>query len=327
MLAAVRTEYGAPDVVRVMTVEDVTAGPNDVLIKIRFSTVNRTDCAYRSGSPRLARLAYGFPKPRALILGMEFAGVVAEVGSAVTAFAVGDRVFGYNEGPCGGHAEYIAVPETGPIARVPDGVDISLAAASTEGAHYAMTMIDKAKVQAGQRVLVNGGTGGIGSAAVQLLRDLGADVTAVAPTDHVELVRGLGASRVIDFQAEDFTQDQQRYDLVVDAVGKSTFGQCRPLLTNHGVYVSSELGPWAQNPALALLAPISRGKRVIFPIPTHNQEVVEHIAGLLASGALKPVIDREYALADVVEAYRYVESGQKVGNVLLKVADDSSGPH
>ena len=322
MLAAVRTHYGPPEVVRVISVDAPTPGPHDLLIKVRYSTVNRTDCAYRSGAPRLARLAYGFPKPRAIILGMEFAGVIDAVGSDVTAFSVGERVFGYNEGPCGGHAEYVAIPENGPIAKIPDGVTFQQAAASTEGTHYAMTMIGKAKVERGQDVLVNGATGGIGSAAVQLLKGLGAHVTGVCATAHLDQVLGLGADRVIDYTTEDFTRDGHEYDVVVDSVGKSTFGKCKPLLKPRGIYVSSELGPGSQNVAFALIGPFSRGKRVIFPIPTHNQQVVEHIAGLLGSAALKPVIDREYALADIVDAYRYVDSGQKIGNVLLNIAGD-----
>ena len=196
------------------------------------------------------------------------------------------------------------------------------AAASTEGTHYAMTMIDKAKVEPGQDVLVNGATGGIGSAAVQILKDRGANVTGVCGTDHLELVKGLGADRVIDFRTSDFTHDERRYDVVIDSVGKSTFGKCKPLLKPRGIYVSSELGPGAQNVPLAVFGPLSRGKRVIFPIPTHNQLIVEHIAGLLESGAFKPVIDREYPLDEIVDAYRYVESGQKIGNVLLNIAGD-----
>ena len=193
------------------------------------------------------------------------------------------------------------------------------AAASTEGSHYALAHIRGAKITRGQDVLVYGATGAIGSAAVQLLKSLGVTVTAVCGTAHVELVRGLGADRVIDYTAEDFTQDEQRYDVVIDAVGKSSFGQCRPLLKPDGIYISSELGPHAQNPFLALIAPLPRGKKVGFPIPKHDQEMIEYFRELLESGEFKPLIDRTYPLDEIVEAYRYVETGQKVGNVVIIV--------
>ena len=170
-----------------------------------------------------------------------------------------------------------------------------------------------------QDVLVYGATGAIGSAAVQLLKSLGVTVTAVCATDHMDLVKGLGADRVIDYTTEDFTNDDQTYDVVLDSVGKSSYSQCRPLLKPAGIYISSELGPHAQNPFLALIAPLQRGKRVMFPIPKHDQEMMVHFRELIESGQFKPVIDRTYRLDEIVEAYRYVETGQKIGNVVITV--------
>ena len=193
------------------------------------------------------------------------------------------------------------------------------AAPSTEGAHYALAQIRGAKITSGQDVLVIGATGAIGSAAVQLLKNLDVQVTAVYGPDQVDLVIGLGADRVIDYTTEDFTQDHQRYDAVLDSVGKSSFRQCRPLLKPAGIYISSELGPYAQNPFLALLSPLQRGKRVKFPIPKHDQEMMGFFRELIASGAFKPVIDRAYPLRQIVEAYRYVENGQKIGSVVITV--------
>ena len=175
-------------------------------------------------------------------------------------------------------------------------------------------------------MLINGATGAIGSAAVQLVKNLGATMTAVCGTPHVELVRALGADRVIDNTAEDFTKDEQTYDVVFDAVGKSSFGRCKRLLQPHGIYLSSDLGPLSQNPFLALITPLFGGKKVMFPIPPkHDQQGVRHFRELIESGTFTPVIDRRYRLDQIVEAYRYVETGQKVGNVVISVDPGSSG--
>jgi NADPH:quinone reductase-like Zn-dependent oxidoreductase len=207
---------------------------------------------------------------------------------------------------------------------VPANVTYEEVAPGTEGSHYALWLINAAKIQAGQSVLVNGATGGIGSAAVQLLKSLGAEVTAVCGTEHLELVRGLGADRVIDYPAQDFTRDEHTYDVVLDSVGKSSFGACKRLLKMRGIYLSSELGSLSQNPVLALITPLFGGKKVMFPIPRHTQEMVRHFKALIESGQFKPVIDRRYPLDQIVEAHRYVETGQKVGNVGIMVASSRS---
>lgn len=317
MKAAVSSGYGPPDVVRVTDVPRPTPGPGDLLVRVHTTTVNRTDCGYRGARPWFIRAISGWRGPKVPVWGTEFAGTVEQVGREVSTFAIGDRVFGYCEGRFGAHAEYVAVGAASLVARVPDGIDLSTAAATTEGGHYALSFIRRGHVRTGQHVLVNGGTGGIGSASVQLLADLGVHVTATAPTAHVDLVRGLGADRVVDFQTEDFTAIGETFDAVLDAVGKSTFGACRRLLVPRGVYLSSELGPYWQNPPLALATVASRGRKVIFPTPIEKPEVIEHLRSRLESGAYRPVIDRTYPLEDIVEAYRYVESGQKVGNVLI----------
>jgi NADPH:quinone reductase-like Zn-dependent oxidoreductase len=324
MRAAVHTEYGGPDVVRVMEVEAPSPGPRDLLVRVHTTTVNRTDCAFRAGTPKFARVVYGIRGPKAKILGCEFAGTVVETGATVSAFTVGDRVFGYTEGPFGAHAELLVIPEAGSVARIPARLTFEQAAPGTEGSHYALGMIRAARVRAGDDVLVNGGTGGIGSAAVQLLHGMGASVTAVCFGAHVDLVRGLGADRVIDGTAEDFTRDTARYDFVFDTVGKSTFTAARRVLKPRGIYISSELGPKLQNPRRALVAPLSRGQRVLFPIPTHNKAMIEELAGLMATGAFRPVIDRSYPLAEIVEAHRYAGSGQKIGNVIVSVVPSTT---
>ena len=305
--------------VRIAEVDKPTAEDHEVLVAIHATTVNRTDCACRAAHPFFMRLFTGLIRPRAPVLGNEFAGVVEAVGRAVSNFAVGDRVFGYNEGPFGAHAEYLSIPEDGSLATIPANITDVQAAASTEGSHYALAQIRGAKIVAGQDVLVYGASGAIGSAAVQLLKTLGVNVTAVCGTAHLELVRGLGADRVVDYQAGDFTRHDQTYDAVLDSVGKTSFGQCKPLLKPGGIYISSELGPHAQNPFLALVAPLQRGKKVRFPIPKHDQQMMRYIQGLLRSGEFKPLIDRAYPLDEIVAAYRYVETGQKVGNVVVIV--------
>jgi NADPH:quinone reductase-like Zn-dependent oxidoreductase len=319
MKAAVHTRYGPPDVVRIVEVDKPAAKDNEVLVKVHATTVNRTDSGLRAAKPFINRFFTGLRRPRVTVLGNEFAGEVEAAGRGVRSFAVGDRVFGYNGTRFGAHAEYLAMPEDGSLATMPTNLTYEQAAASTEGSRYALSLIRKAKIHSGQDVLVYGATGAIGSAAVQLLKGLGAEVTAVCGPEHVELVRGLGADRVIDYTAEDFTRDTQTYDVVLDAVGKSSFGRCKRLLKPAGIYLSSDLGPLSQNPILALITPLLRGKKVMFPIPRDNQEMVRYFKELLESGEFKPLIDRRYRLDEIVEAYRYVETGQKVGNVVISV--------
>ena len=319
MKAAVHTRYGPPEVVRVSDVEKPTAKDNEVLVKVHATTVNRTDCGFRAAKPFIVRFFSGLFRPRVTVLGNEFAGEVEAVGSGVTSFEVGDRVFGYSEGPFGAHAEYMAIPEDGLLAIMPANLSYEEAAPSTEGSHYALSFIRTAKIRTGHDVLVNGATGAIGSAAVQLLKNLGADVTATCDAENVELMRGLGADRVIDYTAEDFTKDDQTYDVVLDAVGKSSFGRCKRLLKPGGVYLSSDLGPLSQNPILALITPLFGRRKVMFPIPKQDPEMVRHFKELIESGEFKPLIDRRYPLDEIVEAYRYVETGQKIGNVVISV--------
>jgi len=325
MRAAVRTRYGPPDVVQIVEVDKPTPRDGDVLVKIHATTVNRTDCGVRAAKPSILRLLLGFRKPRRTVIGTEFAGIVEDTGSGVTSFKVGDRVFGYDERWFGAHAEYKSMRSDGALASIPPNVTYEQAAPGTEGSHYALGFIRKARIQKGQHVLVNGATGAIGSAAVQLLRDLGANVTAVCGAEHVDLVRGLGAARVIDNTSEDFTKDNGSYDVVLDAVGKSSFGLCKRLLKPGGTYLSSELGPRGQNPFLALITPLIGGKKVMFPFPRYDQKVVQHLAERIESGAFMPVVDRMYPLEEIAEAYRYAESGQKVGNVVISFDPSTQG--
>jgi NADPH:quinone reductase-like Zn-dependent oxidoreductase len=302
-----------------MDVAKPVARDNEVLVRVHAATVNRTDCGFRAGRPFIVRFFAGLIRPKARILGCEFAGEVEAAGRDVSSFGPGDRVFGYCEGPFGAHAEYMTIAEDGAVAAMPAGTAFEQAAASTEGAHYALSFIRTAKIRSGQDVLVNGATGAIGSAAMQLLKSLGAQVTAVCGTAGVRLVSGLGADRVIDYTAGDFTKDERSYDVVLDAVGKNSFGRCRRLLRPGGIYLSSELGPLSLNPVLALITPLLGGRKVMFPIPRQDQQMVRYFGELIEAGQFRPVIDRRYPLDRIVEAYRYVETGQKTGNVVISM--------
>jgi NADPH:quinone reductase-like Zn-dependent oxidoreductase len=321
--AAVRTRYGPPDVVRIEEVDKPIPKPGELLIRVHASTVNQTDCGIRAARPWLLRPLLGLRKPRLPILGTEFAGEVEAVGAGVSSFKAGDRVFGYDEKRLGGHAEYKTVRAHGNVAKVPAGLTYADIAPTTEGSHYALAFIRTAGIRSGHDVLVNGATGAIGSAAVQILNSLGARVTGTCATEHMKLVADLGAERVIDYTAEDFTKDEHTYDVVLDAVGKSSFGRCRRLLKSGGVYLSSELGPKGQNLLLVLVTPLlgKRSKKVKFPFPRDDQQMVRELAGMVEAGNFKPVIDRVYPLERIVEAYSYVESGQKVGNVVVDIGD------
>jgi NADPH:quinone reductase-like Zn-dependent oxidoreductase len=322
MKAAVYRRYGPPEVVRVTEAPKPKPADDELLVRVRATSVNRTDCGLLRAHPFVVRLFAGLSKPRRTILGCEFAGDVEAVGSRVTAFSVGDRVFGYDDARLGGHAGYKAVSARRMVATIPEGLGYEQAAVSTEGAHYALRYVRALGVGDGTKLLVHGATGAIGTAAVQLLKHAGAYVVATSTTANVELVRALGADLVVDWEREDFTALEERFDVVFDAVGKSSFGACRRLLRDGGVYASTDLGPKAQNPMLALAGPALRllnAKRVAFPLPRASGEVIEFLRARLKRRELTPVIDRTYVLDDIVEAFRYVEAGHKMGNVVVLV--------
>jgi len=321
MKASVYTTYGPPQVAVIKEVPKPTPKANEVLVKVHASTVNRTDSGFRSAEYFISRFWTGIFRPKHQILGCEFAGVIEAVGQSVTAFTVGQRVFGFNDKTCGGHGEYLTLAETDALTTIPEGIAMDVAAAITEGAHYALVDIRAAKVKPGQHTMVYGATGAIGSAAVQLLKHAGAHVTAVCPTANVALVKSLGADVVIDYQTQDFTTTNQRFDFIFDAVGKSSFGQCKPLLTPKGIYISTELGKNGENVLLALITPLFGGKRLLFPMPIISKEQLEFLKARVQNGEFTPVIDRYYTLNQIVEAYTYVASGKKVGNVVLKLVD------
>ena len=321
MRAAIYSVYGPPEVVDIREVEIPVPGKHEVLVKVYASTVNRTDCGFRSAEYFVSRFYSGLFKPKTHTLGNEFAGVVEAIGPGVATLSVGDRVFGYNDATFGAHAEYMLVSEHGAITTMPDTLTYGEAAPICEGGHYALCDIRAANVSKDHHVLVYGATGAIGSAAVQLLKHIGAHVTAVCNTGHVELIKSLGADGIIDYSLHDFTDTEQTFDFIFDAVGKSSFARCKKILTKKGIYISTELGKHSVNILLALITPLFGGKKVLFPIPTTSKKDVIYLKELVEAGSYKPLIDRYYPLERIVDAYRYVETGQKTGNVVLTMTD------
>lgn len=324
MKAVLHEKYGPPEVLRLGEFPRPTPKGGEVLVRVHAATVNRTDCAILRAKPWIMRLVTGLFRPKRPIPGTDFAGVVEAVGEHTHALKVGDAVFGFDDVGLCSHAEYMIFSEDDAVAIKPADVSFTEAAASIEGAHYARNFINKVDLQAGDEVLVNGATGAIGSAMVQLVKAHDARVTAVCGTDHVERVRSLGADAVIDYQREDFTQSTGRYRFVFDAVGKSSFWKCRRLLDPKGTYISSEPGRMAQNVFLALLTPLFGGRRVAFPFPTDRRASVLLLKEYMEEGKFRPLMDRTHPMDEVVEAFRYVESGEKVGNVVLEMNPGST---
>jgi NADPH:quinone reductase-like Zn-dependent oxidoreductase len=322
MKAIMYQKYGSPDVLQLKEVEKPIPEDNEVLIKVYATTVNRTDSATIRAIPFFIRLFTGLFKPKKQIPGTEFAGKIEEIGKNIKSLKVGDKVFGFDDQGSGSHAQYMTITEDKAIT-IPENITYEQAAASTEGAHYAYNFIKKVNIKSGQKVLVNGATGAIGSAAVQLLKYFDVNVTAVCNTKNIELVKSLGADKVIDYTKEDFTKDEEKYNFVFDAVGKSSFAKCKPLLQSGGIYISSDLGYMAQNVFLPLITPIIKpiigNKKTVSPIPTDIRGSILLIKKLIEMEKFKTVIDRKYPLEKIVEAYWYVEKGQKTGNVLITV--------
>ena len=313
MKAVVAHRYGPPEVLRIEEVARPVPAAHEVLVKVHASTVTRSDCGFRGASPFFSRAFTGLRRPKQPIVGMELAGVVEEAGSEVTEFAVGDEVFGLRSGA---NAEYVCVREAGALAHKPASLSFEEAAALPDGASIARACLAKADLGHGKRILVYGATGAIGTAGVQLAKATGAHVTAVSNTRNVELVRSLGADVVLDWEREDFTRSGEMYDAIFDAVGKLSFRRCRGSVMPNGIFITTDLGFMWHVPPLALISRLG-SKRVTLPIPNYSKEDVLHVKELVESGRYRPVIDRTYPLADVVEATRYVETGQKTGNVVL----------
>jgi NADPH:quinone reductase-like Zn-dependent oxidoreductase len=318
MKAVVHDRYGPPEVLRIDEVERPEPAEDQVLVKIHATTVNRSDCGWRSAKPFFARYFTGLRRPKRRILGSELAGEVAAVGSAVTEFEVGDRVFGVSG--WGANAEFVCVRQNRAIAPMPNGSSFEDAAAVCDGAILAFQALRLADPGPGKRVLVYGASGSIGTAGVQLVRHFGAHVTAVCRTKDFELVRSLGADELIDYTKEDFTKSGELYDVIFDAVGKLSFLGCRGSLKPGGVYLPTD--GWLNIVILPLSRRFGDRKARMQIPPRYGKEDVLLVKKLIEAGEYRPVVDRVYPLEQVVEATRYVETGEKVGNVVLTVDGD-----
>ena len=315
MKAVVYDRYGPPDVLRIEEVGRPVPTADEVLVRVHATTVTRSDAHTRAAHPFIGRLVTGLRRPKRRILGIEFAGEVAEAGNAADGFQVGDRVFGANLH--GAYAEFVCVKASGAIARIPEGLSFEEAAACSDGPILTLNAFRPVTIGPGTKLLVYGASGSMGTAGVQLAKHFGAGVTAVCDTRHVELVRSLGADEVIDYTKQDFRDGGAGYDVIFDAVGKQRFTRCKGALKPGGAYLPTD---GFANFAMALWTKWvgDRKVRVALP-PRYKQEYVLLVKQLLEAGEYRPVIDRTYALEDVVEATRYVETEQKTGNVVLTV--------
>jgi len=315
MRAVVHDRYGPPEVLRIEEIPRPVPTGAELLVEVRAATVNRTDCHVRKADPFLWRImGAGLLHPKQRQSGSDFAGVVVEVGHAVTEFSVGDEVFGTSGYRFGAHAELLLLKETGRVAHKPAGLTFEEAAAIPDGALAALVGLRDLQPIEGKRIVVYGASGALGTAAVQLAKHFGAQVTAVCNTKNVDLVRSLGADEVIDYLREDFTRNGLRYDVVLDAVGKHSFLRSRRSLEPGGLYIATDR---LYNFVLAPITSVIGSKKVVFNISPSTKDDLLLAKELVEAGKLRPVIDRRYALEDVVEAARYVDTGQKTGNVIL----------
>lgn len=315
--------YGDPNVLELVDIAKPIPNDDEILVRIHATSVTSGDTRVRSlivpaGLGVIARLALGFTKPRQPILGTELAGVVEAIGRTVTRFSVGDEVFAFPGGKMGCYAEYRTVRENGPVIHKPASLSFAEAASLCFGGFTALDFLRKAKIKSGEKILIIGASGGVGTALVQLAKYAGAHVTGVTSSANTSLVRSLGADTVIDYKVEDFAQGDVQYDVIMDVVGATSFGACKHKLTKTGRYapIAGGIGDM-----LAMLwAPLMTGKKVIAGPADERVEYLAQIADMAESGVLKPVIDRSYSFAQMVDAHRYVDTGRKKGSVVVMVS-------
>ncbi len=324
MKAVMYTQYGSADVLQLNEVDKPIPADNEILIKIHATTVASTDAIFRAGSDFMARMFTGLIKPKPTIPGGAFAGEIKAVGKDVKRFQVGDQVFGTADPSTGAHAEYLKLPEDRAIALKPEHMTYEEAVAIHPGALTALPNLQgAANLQAGQKILIIGASGSIGSSAVQLAKHFGAEVTGVCSTANVELVKSLGADKVIDYKKEDYTHSRENYDVVFDTVGKSSFWQARRVLKTGGLYLTTIISPTILPLMLWTSKFGSKKAKIVFAGLRPANEKNGYLGLLLElveAGHFKPVIDRHYPLEQIAEAHRYVETGRKKGNVVITVA-------
>lgn len=319
MKAVVIKAYGSPELLELRDVPRPDPSRNEVRVRVHASTVNRTDTATLRAHPFFMRALTGLFRPKMQSLGMDFAGVVDELGAGVTSFQKGDHVFGMSPERFGAHAEFLCVPVDGAIARIPEGIPFDQAVVG-EGAWYAHGTTKLLKQD--MRCLVYGASGAIGTAAVQLAKANGAYVVAVVGTRHMGMATMLGADRVVNYEETDFTAIGETFDLVFDAVGKTSWSACQPLLKKGAIYCATDLGARWENMLLSGWFGLTGSKRVRIPFPEDAPGFIRQLAELMAQGKYRGVFDRTYPLEDIVPAFHYVETGEKTGIVVVKIRDE-----
>lgn len=321
MKAIVQTQYGSPDVLQLQEVAKPEPAANEVRVKVHTVSVTPSDSAFRKGDPFLVRLMYGLKKPRQAIGGVEFSGVIDAIGPEVTTFKVGDAIFGMSPDKFGAYAEYICLGADKPIAHKSPQMTFEESTGIIDGAATAQTFLHNvANVQPGQKVLINGASGAVGAYAVQIAKHLGAEVTGVCSSSNIDMVRSLGADHVIDYTQDDFAQNHNAYDVIFDAVGKRSFGECKKALTQNGIYMTTVPSP---SLIVGLLSSMLGSKKAKFTTAGLKQSraTLDNLTHMYEAGAFKAIIDRCYALEDVPEAHRYVDTERKRGNIVIQVAN------
>lgn len=320
MKAVLYERYGAPEVLELREVPKPTPKRNEILVKIRATSVTSSEAMMRQGKPYFGRPIIGLTKPRRKVLGLEFSGEVVGLGDQAKEFKVGDKVFGFTGFQCGGYAQFICVPESGSVIAMPNNVTFEEAAALVDGPTTALFFLNKAKIKAGDEVLIYGASGSIGTGAVQLAAHFGAEVTAVCSAANLDLVKSLGAHEAIDYRREDFTKAEEAYDIIFDTVGKTSFAACKGSLRKSGRYLVTVLG--LESIGQTLLTSMVGDKKATFAMSVDKIAELQLIKDLVEKGKHKPVIDRSYPLDRMSEAHAYVDTGRKRGNVVISVGHE-----
>ena len=323
MKASVCPKYGSADIVVLKDIDKPIPKANEILIKVIYSLVTPTDCSFRTGKPLMARLFSGLLKPKVSVHGEMYAGVIEELGKDVEGFNVGDRVYGTNGMKLGSYAEYTCVKDTTVIRKVPDEIELSKIITLLDGGITSLPFLrDKGQVKEDQKVLVIGASGSVGSFGVLIAKHFKAHVTGVSSTSNIDLIKALGCDETIDYTVTDYTKQKVKYDIIYDAVGKSTFAACKNILTEQGRYMSTVPGPSAMLKALFKIN--QKGKKNMFAATglrktdlKHND--LEYLESMLLHGGIEPLMDKEYSLEEMTVAQKYVESGHKKGNVTIKI--------
>lgn len=320
MKAIVNKQYGSPDVLKSEIIEKPVPKENEVLIRIKASTVTSADCMMRKGNSIMGRLLLGFfaPRKKYQIPGLEFSGIIESTGIKVNRFKKGDEVYGFRGFGSGCYAEYKCMSEKGSIALKPANFSFAESVSIVDGATTAYFFLkQKANIQKGQNVLINGASGSIGTFAVQLAKSFGTNVTGVCSTNNIKLVQSLGADKVIDYTKEDFTRNGETYDIIFDTVAKSTFDRCKKILNHGGKYIVTV---WTfKRVVLSILTKLCKRRKLIFALSINKRKTLVLLKSMIENGKLKTVIDRQYSMDEVVEAHRYVEEGHKKGNVVIHI--------